>query len=336
MATLNGYLTELQAALASLDKSTQRAIIEELHGHLEDRAAVLRAGGLEEEASMSEAIECLGEAREIGTALRDVHGPGSWGEALAAMLPFLAIGLVALSSYLSQPALIVASYAAVLVGLGVPLVGLGVGWVKGFPRWSYAYGGLVLAVTSLLLANNLDLWIFNRYDMWVMLFRRLPGLADVVFYLMFDKYNMWVLFLAMAVIALLLSRLWRPLRPLYQGVWHDWTRLSFGVYGVMPLMLVIAFDDVTPTFRAPYLVASTVVLTAGALAYVRSARTSQRTLALLIGMTLAWGVTTAGVATFWHAATWDMLRHWVVLAALILAPVLLGLLRRSVKSAQAA
>jgi len=285
---------------------------------------------------MKEAIERFGEAKETGIALQDVHGRGSWGEALAGMLPFLTIGLLmALDPHLSQSASIVATYAAVLIGLGVPLIGLGMGWVKGFPRWSYPYGGFVLAVISLLLESNLHRWIFNRYDTWVMFFRRLPGLADVVFYLMFGRYNVWLLFLAMAVMALLLSRLWRPLRPLYQGTWHDWTRLSFGFYGVMPLVLVIAFDDVIPTFRAPYLVASMLILAAGAVAYVRSAGVWQRTLALLTGMTLSWAVTTAGVATFYHAATWDMIRGWVLLAALMLVPMLLGLLRRQVEALQA-
>jgi hypothetical protein len=54
--------------------------MEELHGHLEDRAAALQAGGLEKEASMSETIERFGEAKEVGTALRDVHGrlSGPW------------------------------------------------------------------------------------------------------------------------------------------------------------------------------------------------------------------------------------------------------------------
>jgi hypothetical protein len=329
MAALNDYLTEVQAALSGLDNPVQPAIIEELRGHLEDRTHSLQLQGISREVSMREAIERFGEAGEIGAALRDVHGPGSWGEALAAMLPFLAIGLLmALDPYRSQSASIVVTYAAVLIGLGVPLIGLGVGWVKGFPRWSYPYGGFVLAVASLLLANNLDPWILNRYDVWVNVFRRLPGLADVVFYLMFGRYNMWVLFLAMAAMALLLSRLWRPLRPLHRGAWHDWTRLSFGFYGVMPLVFVLAFYDVSPTPRAPYLVASTVILAAGAVAYVRSSRTWQRTLALLAGMTLFCVVTTAGVATFYHLATWDMIRDWVPLAALMLAPVLLSPLRR--------
>ncbi len=117
----------------------------------------------------------------------------------------------------------------------------------------------------------------------------------------------------------------------------------------MPLVLMMAFDDVMPTFQTPYLLASMVVLTAGALTYVRSARTSQRVLALLTGMTLVWAVATVAPAIFWegqmpgrmmelarwHVVAWRMIKDWAVLATLMFAPALLGLLRREVGSVRA-
>lgn len=285
MTALNGYLTEMQAALAGLDNPAQRAIIEELRGHLEEHAAALRAGGLEEEASMSEAIERFGEAREIGGALRDVHGRGSWGEALAGMVPFLAFGLttvlydVLLHLYPVWFWEFAACYAVLLIGLGV-------GWGKGFPRWSYPYGGLALVLTWSWMgipAENLwahNIWILKRYN-------QLLG------------WRAWIPFLLMGVIALLLTRSVRPLRQLLTGVWHDWTRLPFGLYGVMPMLVWINFDEVSATYAVPYEVASTLVLAAGALAYVRSARTSQGALALLTSMTLSWAVATMAPAIFY-------------------------------------
>ena len=340
MASLKSYLAKLEARLSGLSPNAQQAVMEELRGHLEDRVAALRAGGLEKEASMSEAIERFGEAGEIGDALRDVHGRGSWDEALKGMVPFMlqpiflifgsAIAALVKYLHLTGPVLPVsvflvaigsAAVFAVLTFSGAFLTVLGVGWVKGFPRWSYPYGGLVLAFTSVVVADRLDLWIiFNRYARWIPL-------------------------LVMAAIALLLGRLWRPLRSLYKGVWHDWTRLSFGLYGILPLALAIAFDEVRGPYEAPCLAASSVILAVGALAYIRSARTSQRALALLTGMTLSWAVATAFLAIYWdgrqepwmwkpghwyETARW-MVKDWVVLAALMFAPALLGLLRRSVK-----
>jgi hypothetical protein len=93
---------------------------------------------------------------------------------------------------------------------------------------------------------------------------------------------------------------------------------------------------------ASYFAVSMIVLAGGALAYMRSARTSQRTLALLTGMTLSWAVATVGIATYWDGrlepwmrkpGDWcvearSMANTWVVLVALVLASALLGLLRR--------
>ncbi|HID63779.1 MAG TPA: hypothetical protein EYP49_13730 [Anaerolineae bacterium] len=328
MSSLRSYLAKLEACLGGLPPSAQQAVMEELRGHLEDRAAALRANGLKEEASMSEAIERFGKAREVGAALRDVHGRGSWGEALAGMVPFLVFGLaMTLNEYLVRP--VWSAYGTTVYCFVacyfVLLVGLGVGWMKGFPRWSYPYGGLVLVCTWWWMGlNSPRVWIFNG-----------PGA--------------WIPLLVLVAIILVLTRSWRPLRQLLAGVWHDWPRLSFGLYGCMPLVVWLLFDEVTAPYPAPYLAASAVILAVGALAYVRSARTSQRALALLMAMTLAWGVTTVGTATYWHglqklwmtepghryAVVQGMVIAWGVLAGLTFAPVLLSLLRRPGKSARA-
>ena len=89
MATLNSYLTEVQATLTSLDTLAQRAIIEELRGHLEDSARALQLGGLSKRESEAKVMERFGDVKEIGNQLRQVHGRGTWGEALLAALPHL-------------------------------------------------------------------------------------------------------------------------------------------------------------------------------------------------------------------------------------------------------
>jgi uncharacterized membrane protein len=63
MSSLKSYLAELEACLVGLPPDARQDLMEELRGHLEDRAAALQASGLEEEASMSEAIKYFGEGR---------------------------------------------------------------------------------------------------------------------------------------------------------------------------------------------------------------------------------------------------------------------------------
>lgn len=95
MSSLNLYLAKLQACLGELPPGVQRDVVEELRGHLEDRASGLQLRGASKEASMNEAIERFGEAGEVAAALRDVHGRVSWGKVGLAVLP----GLFAMSTF---------------------------------------------------------------------------------------------------------------------------------------------------------------------------------------------------------------------------------------------
>ena len=321
MSSLDSYLAKLEACLGGLPPNAQQAVMEELRGHLEDRAATLRTSGMGKEASMSETIERFGEAREIGAALRDAHGQSSWGETLAGVLPFLAFGLGMIIHEILPRDLVAGPIGfwcyVVLYIIGV--IGLGIGWVKGFPRWSYPYAGLVLFIKG---------WWGDRDNLSGRLF---VGPTSAILF--------WV----MVGIVLLVTRSLRPLGQFFKRIWHDWTLLSFGLYSIMLLVLLnFAFDFVTGTYPLPYPVVSSLVLAGVALVYLRSSRITQRVFTLLAGMTLCWAVATVEVAIYLHRASklpryWagdirDMLSYWGVQMALILAPAVLGLFRRSVES----
>jgi hypothetical protein len=252
------------------------------------------------------------------------------------MGPFLAFGLAtalmgAAFSLLPSEWARKVGFGLLVAGYLIPLAGLGVGWVKRFPRWSYPYVTLVVLFTLYWMSVatpgvRIFNYTFGSQDLW--------------------GWRAWIPFLVMAAVAILVTRSVRPVVQLVTGVRHDWTRLSFGLYGLMPLVVWISFDEVNMMYQLPYLIASTIALAGGALAYGRSARTWQRALSLLAGLTLAWAVTTVGVATYWHGRQeyWmpqpgngyeDAQRAalgWVVLVAVTFAPVLLGHLRRAITS----
>jgi hypothetical protein len=242
---------------------------------------------------MSEAVERFGEAGEVGGALQDVHRPSSWAETLAGMVPFLlhpvffifGSAMAALVKAWSppEPVLLTISSALALTYAGAYMTVLGVGWVKGFPRWCYPYWALGLAFSSLLVGAAT------------------PGLRILGYTFEHDElwgWRAWIPVLVVAVVALLLSRSVRPLRQLVTGIWHDWTRLSFGFYGLLPLVLIIVFDEVHG--EGPYMAVLSVILAMGALVYMCSSKTWQRALTLLLGMTLAWTAATVYLAIYWH------------------------------------
>jgi len=157
-------------------------------------------------------------------------------------------------------------------------------------------------------------------------------------------------FLAAAAVLLLTNRSSRHLCQFVKGVRRDWSRLSFALYGVLPVGVIIAFASIEASYGLFYLAASTTALVAGVLLYMLSARTWHRVLALLAGMTLAWALATVAAATYWHGRQVSWMAApgngvaiargsavgWVALVALTLAPALLGLVRRPLKSTGAA
>jgi hypothetical protein len=138
---------------------------------------------------------------------------------------------------------------------------------------------------------------------------------------------------------------------LVTNVWRDWTRLSFALYSLVPMLLWMAFDEVADRYELPFMIAMTLILAGGALAYMRSRGTWQRATALLAGTILARVLATAGTMVYWskHPQPWmtgPPVRWYgivrasstggVLLLAFLFAPALLGLLRQWVGSLRAA
>jgi hypothetical protein len=292
--------------------------------------AALKADGLKKEASMSEAIEHFGEAREIETALRDLHGPGSWGEALAGMTLFLISGLGLIFNEIPHEWVVPLwlthlAGALLLASLLVPAIGFGIGWIRDFPRWSYPYSGLALLV-SLYMMNaatpglRILNYTFGRNDPW--------------------GWRAWMPVSVMAVIALLITRSLRPLFKLFTNIWEDWTRLTYGMFGFIPLLIWIGFDEVNRLYSLPFMVALTFLMVGTALTYLRSARQWQRVLALLVGIILIVTIVAAAPTVYWLENGWVNVQGTVMMATIVVAvmfsPVLISLLRRSIQSIRAA
>jgi hypothetical protein len=283
---------------------------------------------------------------QVRDNLKDTHdaAPGSWTdracpwvETLAGLIPFLFFGLwsivLALLASPPPPWQLIAYVGPLVVGYVVTLIGLGVGWAQGFPRWSYAY---VLCVP-----------LFGLYV-------SIAGYSTILsraYVLCMPLFGSLIPLVVMAIVVLVVTRSRPPLAPLVANVWRDWTRLSFALYSLVPMLVWMAVDEAEDRFVLPFMIALTLILTGGALAYLRSARAWQRAIALLVSTALARVVATASTAVYWneHAEPWmtglpvrwyDIVRASAVsgalLLALLFAPALLGLLRRWVGSPRAA
>lgn len=206
----------------------------------------------------------------------------------------------------------------VIVPLTLPILLLGL--ARGLPRWAYPFGGLLVGY---------QIFVSYRSGMWLFLF------------------IMILAFLALAIAEVITnpqrSLLPLPFRRIGQSISVDWTRLSFGMFGAMPLVILLAFDDAHVDSRTPYLALSALGMVVSAFVYCRSRVTSTQIAALLTGLTFsiwcAWmdKVAFAGSLVGWvtlpstglEEMFW-LLRLWIQWGLLILSPVLLTLLGRAV------
>jgi hypothetical protein len=251
-------------------------------------------------------------------------GRESWMQAGLEASLFLSTGaIMVLLTYLplawpaSDPLYRLGSSVAIVLLL--PALGFPVGLARGLPRWAYPFGGILLGY-GLLAAIRFDL---------------LPFLAAFL-----------VASVVLALAAVVVNSRVQPLPPslqrLGQSIGLDPTRLSFCIYGAMPLMITLAFDDGRYNNRTPYLAISVLLMVAGAFAYVRSRRTVLQMTALLGGMSLSVGCAlfdhaywTAGLGSWisspgpWLAGTGWIMKLWAIGTVGILAPFLLRLARRA-------
>jgi hypothetical protein len=174
---------------------------------------------------------------------------------------------------------------ALLVSYLVAAVGLGIGWVKGFPRWSYPYAAFAfvfalywmgIATPGVKILNH----TFQRNELW--------------------GWRAWVPLLTVMAVVFVMTRTLEPVRCMARDVRQDWTRLSFAVYGIMPFAVRLFFDEVRNTYEFPFTLMANVILVVGAFSYLRSKETKPRVLSLLMGTSVMISVAALGNGIYWH------------------------------------
>lgn len=258
-------------------------------------------------------------------------GRDSWRQAALETTPFLAVALtLILVTYVPSLALHAgwqhdsAFLGRIVLSLTAPVLLFAL-W-RGLPRWAYPFGGLFLGY-QLFLSYQSGLWLFLLF--------MLAGLA--------------------VPLALELTGGHEPaplppaVRRIGQSLSVDWTRLSFGWYGILPLVAVLAFDDSHANDRTAFLALSVLAITACALLYCRSRDGTAQVSALLAGLTCvicgAWldRLSFAGGLLNWITVPpagvsellW-LLKLWLQWGLVILSPALLPLFERAIRRKRAA
>jgi hypothetical protein len=182
-----------------------------------------------------------------------------------------------------------------------------IGWVKGFPRWWYPYS-IFLILTSLLLQNasTPGLWFFGlsqNKQIW--------------------GWRAWVPLGSSIVIALLLTRSFKPFKKMAQTIWVDPSRLAFAVFGLMPMLSILTYDEVKENYQVPYLIISLLLYSIGTLIYMRTDQPWQRLLAIHSTAIIGGLFNRIALMIYWQDSVANTVLFIIYLTLFILGPVLI-------------
>ncbi|OGU12473.1 MAG: hypothetical protein A2X61_02665 [Ignavibacteria bacterium GWB2_35_12] len=177
-------------------------------------------------------------------------------------LPFLFLGLIDIDSfdYVKLPL-----YLSGLVFF-VPVISMFVlfvvGWIKEFPRWTIPSVGFCI-IFSLLLMNV-----------------SIPSITGGTI------LGVWALLpFAMAlIISIVLKPSLKPLKKLAERIKDDTSLIVFSLYGILPISVLMVFDEVSDIKLIPILIIITLIITLGAFFYLYSSKKIIRTSSLILGI----------------------------------------------------
>jgi hypothetical protein len=240
--------------------------------------------------------------------------PESWTATFIALILFLFLGLTFISMEIPRAWTIPSSLdtiISVLYPLQLVLYPtlFFIGWIKGFPRWSYPYLGIVLLFSFLgMYEPTLD-FLFGD-GLW--------------------GWRTWIALLIISVVALLVTRSFQPLKKFFMIIKEDWTHLTFGMYGCLPVYAMVSFDDLDRLYTLYFMVGLTVVMLSTVILYMRSSTQKQRIIILLIGTLLILAIGRIGPALNW-LNSWTSYRDniYQLIFLIMFSPALISIFRES-------
>ena len=86
-------------------------------------------------------------------------------------------------------------------------------------------------------------------------------------------------------------------------LWKRWMTIELILYSLVPFVLLSTFDEISTTYKTPFIMLCTLILTAGIVGYQRNRSAWWRWLILLsaavVTLVMAWHAT----SSFWHMAS---------------------------------
>jgi len=185
--------------------------------------------------------------------------PSTRRQAFIGILPFLAFGISSMIGKVDHLYL-PSEHVVEMTVYGMILVGLLIGWIRGFPLWSYSYLGW-----SLVLAwSNTNVSIYGvRWG-----------------------YQVWIPLGITVLVVLIWKRSIRPLKKLFKNIWLDWTRLTLGLFAFGAFFSLI-FDENHNPYLLSWMALTTFIIATGVWVFLRSSTIWARVLAIAVSFVVS-------------------------------------------------
>ena len=157
---IGSYITVLERAL-HLEPRQRSEITAEVRGHLEEHAAELETAGASQDAAIDQAIEEMGNPRQLAASCYSSYTTGSWRDSLLAASPHLLLAAIFAFHLWTRP-------VWMATALGVTTLIAVAAWRMGRPNWSYPWVGYALALPVLSWAMAVAT---VSYGIWALLAR---------------------------------------------------------------------------------------------------------------------------------------------------------------------
>jgi hypothetical protein len=246
------------------------------------------------------------------------------GQVILGTLPFLLFGMILIMIELPVTFFQLEWFTKIgghllLAVLILPAIGFGIGWVQNFPRWSYPYTGMMFIMALYIRGASTPGVIFFGIPIFG---RELWG------------WRAWLPMVTSLIAALAISRSLKPVIGFFKNLWKDWSIPSYFMVGALPLLVLIAFDEIDRMYSLYFMTAFALLLVGMVVFYLRSRYPWQRVLVLTAGICAILFPAALGSNSYWlghNGTTLPGARSMLIMtgkiALIMLVPAWLELLR---------
>ncbi len=201
--------------------------------------------------------------------------PSTRWQAFVGTLPFLGFGILSMLGNLDRFH-DVRTFYIYLAYYALVLAGLLIGWIRGFPLWSYSYLGWSLIFIWWLAGARINNTYFGSF--------------------------FCIPFGLIILIALLWTRTIKPIKKFFGDLATDFSRLSLAIYTLIAFVFLI-YDENHHPYLLPFITAATLAISAGAWFFLRAVSLKVRIFSMFGGLVSGYLIGTICDRT-WDAAAY--------------------------------